>query len=185
MTMIVDGQVQLAIDLGRRLLERGWRVATAESCTGGLAAGAITAIPGSSDWFERGFVTYSDDAKHEMLGVPRELIAACGAVSEPVAQAMAEGALARSHAQCTLSITGIAGPGGGSSAKPVGMVCFGWAADGLPERVATVNFDGDRAAVRARSVTEALRGLLDMLAAAPASTPRTTPAGQDASKRSK
>ena len=163
MTMIVDGQVQLAIDLGRRLLERGWRVATAESCTGGLAAGAITAIPGSSDWFERGFVTYSDDAKHEMLGVPRELIAACGAVSEPVAQAMAEGALARSHAQCTLSITGIAGPGGGSSAKPVGMVCFGWAVAGKAACAATRHLPGDRAGVRSASVTTALGGLIALI----------------------
>jgi len=153
----------IAGELGRALLARGWRVATAESCTGGLVAGAITSIAGSSDWFERGFVTYSNEAKHEMLGVPCALIEAHGAVSDAVARAMAEGTLANSTAQCAVSVTGVAGPGGGTPAKPVGMVCFGWAAiDGRPE-VATRRFSGDREAVRAAAVEVALAGLIDFL----------------------
>lgn len=160
-----DDALVLAADLGAALRARNWRVATAESCTGGLVAAAITAIAGSSDWFERGFVTYSNEAKHEMLGVPVALIADCGAVSEPVAIAMAEGARSRSGAQCALSITGVAGPGGGSAAKPVGMVCFGFVADGAPARVMTLHFAGDRAGVRAQSVVAALQGLLDLIGA--------------------
>jgi nicotinamide-nucleotide amidase len=163
---IDDAHARLAADLGHRLLERGWRVATAESCTGGLVAGAITAVPGSSDWFERGFVTYSNDAKHEMLGVPRELIDECGAVSEAVARAMAEGALVQSHAECAISITGVAGPGGGSAAKPVGMVCFGWVIPGKAACAATRHLPGDRAAVRLASVEAALRGLMELIDAA-------------------
>ena len=116
-----DAQMRLAAEIGRQLLGRGLRVATAESCTGGLVAGAITAIAGSSDWFERGFVTYSNAAKSEMLGVPAELIDRHGAVSEPVAAAMAEGAVTSSAADCALSVTGVAGPGGGTATKPVGM----------------------------------------------------------------
>jgi len=109
----------LAIALGRALAERGFRAATAESCTGGLVAAAITDIPGSSAWFDRGFVTYTDDAKRTDLGVPAELLATHGAVSEPVARAMADGALARSAADVAVSITGIAGPGGATPGKPV------------------------------------------------------------------
>ena len=157
---------RLAAELGRALLAHGWRMATAESCTGGLIAGTITDIAGSSEWFERGFVTYSNAAKTEMLGVPPALIAAHGAVSEPVARAMAEGALARSGADCAVSVTGVAGPGGGTPAKPVGMVCFGWAGRGLPTRVATSRVPGDRAAVRWASVQAALEGLLDLIAEA-------------------
>ena len=107
---------------------RGWMLATAESCTGGLIAAALTAIAGSSDVVDRGFVTYSNEAKMELLGVPGPLIAAHGAVSEPVARAMAEGALARSRATITIAVTGVAGPGGGTVAKPVGLVWFGLAA---------------------------------------------------------
>ena len=162
-----DETLVLAADLGRALAARHWRVATAESCTGGLVAAAITAIAGSSDWFERGFVTYSNEAKHEMLGVPVTFIAESGAVSEAVAEAMAEGARSMSGAQCALSVTGVAGPGGGSVAKPVGMVCFGWVVDGAPARVATRQFAGDRAAVRSQSVVAALRGLLEMVGAPP------------------
>jgi nicotinamide-nucleotide amidase len=165
-----DESLVLAADLGHALRARHWRVATAESCTGGLVAGAITAIAGSSDWFERGFVTYSDEAKHEMLGVPVAVIAAHGAVSEAVAVAMAEGARSISGSQCALSVTGVAGPGGGSVAKPVGMVCFGWAVDGVPARVATRHFAGDRAGIRSQSVVAALRGLLEMVAAPPSSS---------------
>jgi len=170
--LLEDNHVVLAAELGRALVARGWRVATAESCTGGLVAGAITAIAGSSGWFDRGFVTYSNEAKHEMLGVSTELIDRYGAVSEPVAAAMAQGARSHGLAQCALAVTGVAGPGGGTAAKPVGMVCFGWAVEGLVERVATFNFDGDRALVRARSVTAALRGLLDLIAAAAPSAAR-------------
>ena len=166
--MLLDAShVALAAEVGRALSARGMRVTAAESCTGGLVAAAITAIAGSSAWFERGFVTYSNEAKHAMLDVPTTMLAQFGAVSEPVAAAMARGAQAHSLAQCALGVTGVAGPGGGTAAKPVGMVCFGWVVDGVPERVATFHFDGDRSAVRARSVTVALRGLLEMVERVP------------------
>jgi len=159
----MDRSETLAGELGRALLARGWRAATAESCTGGLVAGAITSIAGSSDWFERGFVTYSNEAKQEMLGVPQALIEAHGAVSEAVVRAMAEGALAMSAAHCAVSVTGVAGPGGGTAAKPVGMVCFGWAAVRVAPVVATRHFSGDRTAVRAAAVEAALAGLIDLV----------------------
>lgn len=117
---------QLAVQAGIALKEKSLMVATAESCTGGLVAAAITDVAGSSGWFERGFVTYSNEAKSTMLGVPAKLIRDYGAVSEEVAHAMAEGALLNSRAQVALSITGVAGPTGGTPEKPVGMVCFGW-----------------------------------------------------------
>ncbi|HEY7787694.1 MAG TPA: CinA family protein [Casimicrobiaceae bacterium] len=157
------GRESLAAELGRRLLARGIRVAIAESCTGGLVAAAITSVAGSSAWFERGFVTYSNDAKYEMLGVPRALIEAQGAVSEAVARAMAEGARAHSGAACAVSVTGVAGPGGGTPAKPVGMACLGWVAPGGPPVVATRHFPGGRAKVRAAAVDAALAGLIDLL----------------------
>ena len=137
-------------------------MATAESCTGGLIAGACTEVSGSSDWFERGFVTYSNAAKTELLGVPAELIGQHGAVSEPVARAMAAGALAHSPAQLAVAVTGVAGPTGGSADKPVGTVWFGWA---TPAGTVTEHqrFDGDRAAVRAATVRHALAGLLQRL----------------------
>ena len=163
MPLDATARYRLAADVGSRLLACGWRLATAESCTGGLIAGAITAIPGSSDWFERGFVTYSNDAKHEMLGVPLALIREFGAVSEAVAGAMAEGAIARSRSDCALSVTGVAGPGGGSADKPVGMVCFGWAIRGQAARVATRHLAGDRAGIREGSVDEALAGLIGLI----------------------
>jgi len=150
----------LARDLGAALAARDLMCATAESCTGGLVAGAITAIAGSSGWFDRGFVTYTNDAKQELLGVPSDLLAMHGAVSEPVARAMAEGALQRSRASLAVAVTGIAGPGGGSPAKPVGMVCFAWAATGAPTRVETRHFGGDRTTVRRAAVSAALDGLL-------------------------
>jgi len=153
----------LASALGDALRARQWRVATAESCTGGLVAGAITSVAGSSEWFERGFVTYSNDAKREMLGVPPALIDAHGAVSEPVAAAMAAGALAASAANCAVSVTGVAGPGGGTAVKPVGMVCFGFARRGAASRVETRRFAGDRTAVRSASVEVALAGLIDLV----------------------
>jgi nicotinamide-nucleotide amidase len=150
----------LAAELGVRLVERKALCATAESCTGGLVAGAITAIAGSSGWFDRGFVTYSNEAKMEALGVPENALLLHGAVSEATAQAMAEGALARSRAGIAVAVTGVAGPGGGSAEKPVGMVCFAWAQAGAPTAAATHYFPGDRQAVREASVAVALEGLL-------------------------
>lgn len=150
----------LAAELGARLLERGERLATAESCTGGWVAQVVTAIAGSSHWFDRGFVTYSNEAKAEMLGVSKKTIVRCGAVSEPVAIEMATGALQRSRAQWALAISGVAGPAGGTAEKPVGTVCFAWAGpDGLAE-CETCRFPGDREAVRHASVIHALQGLL-------------------------
>lgn len=134
----------------------GLRVATAESCTGGLIAATLTAIAGSSDVVDRGFVTYSNAAKTEMLGVPAETIARVGAVSEAVAQAMAEGALARSLADIAVSVTGVAGPGGGSADKPVGLVWFGLARRGAPTTTRREVFPGDRAAVRLATLRLAL-----------------------------
>jgi nicotinamide-nucleotide amidase len=134
---------------------RGWMLATAESCTGGLIAAALTAIAGSSDVVDRGFVTYSNEAKMELLGVPGALIAEHGAVSEPVARAMAEGALARSRATATIAVTGIAGPGGGTVAKPVGLVWFGLAQRGATVHTERVVFPGDRSAIREATVAHA------------------------------
>jgi nicotinamide-nucleotide amidase len=142
---------------------RGLKIATAESCTGGLVSALLTEIAGSSDVFERGFVTYSNDAKMELLGVPEELLKAHGAVSVPVAQAMAEGALRHARAQVSVAITGIAGPGGGSAAKPVGLV-FIAASNGRETRVQEHRFgDGGRAQVRSAAMTAALRLLESML----------------------
>ena len=162
--MTSPAQIQ---ELATRVLaearSRGLKIATAESCTGGIVSAALTDIAGSSDVFDRGFVTYSNDAKAAMLGVPDATIARDGAVSETVAVAMAEGALAASLADATVAITGVAGPGGGTPAKPVGTVCFAWATrDG--RRVArTHRLPGDRAAVRAASVRIAIEGLLDLV----------------------
>ena len=153
----------LAARLGEQLLARGEMLATAESCTGGWVAQCATAIAGSSAWFERGFVTYSNEAKQEMLGVSAATIAAHGAVSEATAVAMAEGALEHSRAQWAIAITGIAGPAGGSVAKPVGMVCFAWAGSDGTRAVTTRHFAGDRQEVRAAAVEFALSGLLRQL----------------------
>src|SRR6201996_932433 len=153
---------QLAIRVGNRLRESRLMLSTAESCTGGLIAGAITDISGSSGWFERGFVTYSNQSKTEMIGVPPELIERHGAVSEEVARAMAEGALRNSRAQVSLSITGVAGPGGGTETKPVGMVSFGWS-NRLHTSVETKIFKGDREKIRVQAAAHALRGVLALL----------------------
>jgi nicotinamide-nucleotide amidase len=154
---------QLAIELGEKLLARGWMLATAESCTGGWVGQLVTALPGSSHWYERGFITYANAAKIEMLGVPETVIATHGAVSEETASAMATGALTHSHAQASLAISGIAGPGGGTPQKPVGLVCYGWAlADGTLMS-STCRLDGDRDEIRSRAVAAALRGLLELL----------------------
>ena len=156
-----DGGVAEQVErLAALLRARGARIATAESCTGGLIAAACTSLAGSSDWFERGFVTYSNEAKSEMLGVPAALIATHGAVSAPVAAAMAEGALSCSRAAFAVSVTGIAGPGGGSAAKPVGTVWIGVAARDEKAAATLLQASGDRAANRAASVARALELLI-------------------------
>lgn len=144
------------------LIKNQWMLATAESCTGGMIAAACTDLAGSSSWFERGFVSYSNAAKTEMLGVPAALIAEHGAVSEPVARAMAQGALLNSRARVALAVTGIAGPGGGSADKPVGTVWFAWATPaGLKSE--RLLFAGDRAAVRTATLQHSLQGLIALL----------------------
>ena len=148
--------------LAAALTARGWMMASAESCTGGLIAGACTDRAGSSDWFERGFVTYSNQAKTDMLGVSAELIRDHGAVSEPVARAMAAGALAHAPVQLAVAVTGVAGPTGGSADKPVGTVWFGWCVNGSTHSECQ-RFEGDRGAVRAATVRHALAGLLARL----------------------
>jgi len=152
--------------LSALLQKKQWMLATAESCTGGLIAAACTDLAGSSIWFERGFVTYSNAAKTDMLGVDAALIKQHGAVSEPVAQAMAQGALLRSRAQVSVAVTGVAGPGGGSAEKPVGTVWFAWA---MPHAVHTecCHFAGDRAAVRQATLQHALEILVRRLEALP------------------
>lgn len=161
---MIDAAILAAAE---RLLERcrarGLRVATAESCTGGLIAASLTAVAGSSDVVDRGFVTYSNAAKTEMLGVPATLIERVGAVSAEVATAMAAGALARSAAGLAVAVTGVAGPGGGSAAKPVGLVWFGVAVSGKEAECVSAVFPGDREAVRRQTVAMALRLLGDRL----------------------
>ena len=153
----------LAEKVAARLLARKAMLASAESCTGGWVSQELTAIAGSSAWFERGFVTYSNAAKEEMLGVSAETLARHGAVSEQVAKEMARGALTHSHASLALAVTGVAGPSGGSAEKPVGTVCFAWAGAGLPERAETRRFAGDRESIRRQSVEYALTGVLQLL----------------------
>ena len=162
----LDGRALAAdlIHISTALLARGWMLATAESCTGGLIAAACTDLSGSSQWFERGFVSYSNAAKTALLGVPADLIMAHGAVSEPVARAMAEGAVQRSAAQVSVAVTGVAGPTGGSPDKPVGTVWFGWCIDGATHSELR-HFAGDRAAVRAQTVRHALGRLRALLGA--------------------
>ena len=155
----------LANSVGEALSARGFMLAIAESCTGGWASMAVTAVAGSSAWFERGFVTYSNAAKQEMLGVKTETLAAHGAVSEAVAMEMARGAIAASGARASLAISGIAGPGGGSAAKPVGLVCLGWAMAGGETRSRCLQCAGGREDVRRQAVVLALEGLLELLSA--------------------
>jgi nicotinamide-nucleotide amidase len=144
------------------LLKRQWMLTTAESCTGGMIAAACTDLPGSSAWFERGFVTYSNAAKTELLGVDSALIAQHGAVSEAVVRAMVQGALTHSHAQVAMAVTGVAGPGGGSPDKPIGTVWLGWA---TPDQILTEqrHFGGDRQEVRGATVRHALIRLASLL----------------------
>lgn len=157
-----------AEDLGRLLARDRLVLATAESCTAGGVAYAVTQVPGSSAWFDRGYVTYSNESKQKLLGVTPAYLRDFGAVSEPVARAMALGALSQSQAQIAVAITGIAGPGGATETKPVGTVCFAWGIkrddNALPwVRTAQRHFDGDRAAVRSLSIVAALDGLIDLL----------------------
>jgi len=154
---------QLIRRLADLLLARGLLAVTAESCTGGGIARRLTAIPGSSHWFERGWVTYSNAAKREDLGVPADVLERCGAVSEETAAAMARGALDRSHGHVSVAVTGIAGPEGGSADKPVGTVCFAWSTRDGETRTAQAHFEGDRAVVREQSELMAVQGLIDIL----------------------
>ena len=154
---------ELAVQVGQALLARNRLLAVAESCTGGWIAKVITDVPGSSGWFERGFVTYSNAAKMELLDVGEATLAACGAVSAETVTAMAEGALAHSRAEVAVAVSGIAGPDGGSPAKPVGTVWLAWAVKGQPTRHRCHTFKGDREAVRYQAVAAALEGLLDIL----------------------
>lgn len=158
----MENPVSLTTRLAALLQAKGWMLASAESCTGGLIAAACTELPGSSLWFERGFVTYSDQAKAQLLGVDPALIAAHGAVSEEVVRAMAAGALRHSRARASVAVTGIAGPTGGSRQKPVGTVWFGFGVDGSITSEMK-RFGGDRAAVRRATVEHALSRLLELL----------------------
>jgi nicotinamide-nucleotide amidase len=149
----------LAADAGRALQMRGWMLATAESCTGGWIAQCVTMVPGSSEWFERGFVTYTNVAKVEMLGVLDATLRQNGAVSEQTVREMAAGALRRSHAHVAVAVSGVAGPGGGSPDKPVGTVCLAWAGRDGRAQERTLQLQGDRDAVRRQSVVAALEGV--------------------------
>lgn len=154
---------ELSQQLGRALSARGLTLATAESCTGGWVAEVVTDTAGSSGWFERGFITYSNQAKADMLGVRTDTLARFGAVSEETAREMAAGAIMNSGADWAISITGIAGPGGGSSVKPVGTVCFGWCRRGGTPGSETRGFSGARRDVRQQAVVHAIEGLLQRL----------------------
>lgn len=160
--------LSLSRELGSLLHAGHLVLATAESCTAGGVAYAVTQIAGSSQWFDRGFVTYSNESKQRALGVPSVYLRDFGAVSEPVARAMAIGALGHSLAQVAVGVTGIAGPDGGTPEKPVGTVCFAWAlrraSDSAPSvRTGTRHFDGDRAHVRTAAIIEALEGLVSLV----------------------
>ena len=161
----MDADIELlAGQMGRELQRRGLMLATAESCTGGWIAQAVTAIAGSSQWFERGFITYTNIAKQEMLGVQADTLQRYGAVSEPTVCEMAEGALKHSHAQISVAVSGIAGPGGATADKSVGTVCLAWARLGMATHSSTMHFSGDREAVRRAAVMAALRGVLEIIA---------------------
>lgn len=159
----LESRMSIFEEIVAHLNHLNWKLVTAESCTGGLIASKITDIPGSSSWFERGFVTYSNLSKQQMLDVPEQIIQTFGAVSEETAIAMAEGALKRSAGQISLAVTGIAGPGGGTENKPVGTVCFAWATSGIKTRSQCQFISGDRAHIRVISCDEALKGVLSIL----------------------
>ncbi len=152
----------LSQQVGECLLVHRLMLATAESCTGGWAAQAITQTSGSSQWFERGFITYSNQAKYEMIGVSDNTLLRYGAVSEEVAEEMVLGTIKNSHAQTALAITGVAGPTGGTADKPVGLVCFAWGIKGVKTIVSTQRFDGDRDAIREQAVEYALKGVIEL-----------------------
>jgi nicotinamide-nucleotide amidase len=154
---------KLAARVGKALKTRKLMLVTAESCTGGGVGEAVTRVPGSSEWFERGFITYTYISKHEMLGVKTQTLKISGAVSEQTACEMAKGALKKSRAQMALAVSGTAGPSGGTREKPVGMVCFAWARKGGTVVSETRHFKGDRQAVRRQSVKRGLQGVLEML----------------------
>ena len=145
--------------IGVELVRRGLRLCCAESCTGGLVAASITAVPGSSEWFDRGFVAYSNESKGEMLSVSAQVLASHGSVSEPAVVQMAIGAVAQARAGIALAISGVAGPGGGSAEKPVGTVCLAWYLGAQNIQTETQHFDGDRESIREQSVFAALDGL--------------------------
>ncbi|MDR3492837.1 MAG: CinA family protein [Gammaproteobacteria bacterium] len=153
---------QLALEVGNHLKKHSLILTTAESCTGGGVAYHITDIPGSSTWFDRGFVTYSNSAKIQMLSVPSSTLDTYGAVSEETARAMAEGALQHSNADVSVAITGIAGPDGGTTDKPVGTVWFAWAYKNKPTLAVLKNFSGNREEIRKKSIEVALRGILEI-----------------------
>jgi nicotinamide-nucleotide amidase len=153
----------LSEKVGAALKRQGIMLVTAESCTGGWIAQAVTSVAGSSEWFDRGFVTYSNLAKQEMLGVRPEVLMQYGAVSEQTVREMAQGALRRSQAKVSVAVSGIAGPSGGTREKPVGTVWFAWAAEQTDTRVRGTRFSGDREAVRRQAVVMALQGILDIL----------------------
>ena len=158
---------QLAVQVGAALKAKGMMMTAAESCTGGWIAQAVTAVPGSSEWFERGFVVYTYISKREMLGVKPETLEKHGAVSLETVREMTQGALERSHAQVAVSVSGTAGPSGGTAEKPVGTVCFGWAAEKRPVSAVVKHFGGDREAVRRQSVAFALEQVLAVVNAMP------------------
>ncbi|MDX2219969.1 MAG: CinA family protein [Burkholderiales bacterium] len=155
----------LSADVGTALRVRGWMLATAESCTGGGIAECVTRTAGSSAWFDRGFVTYTNDAKLQLLGVRVHTLDNHGAVSEETAYEMAEGALRESGAHIAVAVTGIAGPGGGSATKPVGLVCFGWSLLDGATRTEQHRFAGDRANIRIQAIEVALRGVIALATA--------------------
>ena len=156
-----EGQLQnAAMAVAELMQNRGWMLAVAESCTGGWVAKVCTDLPGSSAWFERGFVTYTNESKQEMLGVKAQTLESQGAVSEATVREMVEGTLRHSRAQLSLAISGIAGPGGGSAKKPIGTVCFAWGTEGQVPFSESLCFEGDREEVRRQAVLHALEGVV-------------------------
>lgn len=161
----MESLILLIREIALHLNRKQWQLVTAESCTGGLIASVITEIPGSSVWFERGFVTYSNLSKQEMLSVPEDLLIKFGAVSEEVACAMSLGALRHSAGHIALAVTGIAGPDGGTIDKPVGTVCFGWAYSTSSTQTSTIHYSGTRQEIRFAACHHALDGVLSILRA--------------------
>lgn len=154
----------IAQKIGNELKARNLTLTSAESCTGGWVGQVVTSVPGSSHWYDRGFITYTNQSKRELLGVSTDVLARFGAVSEQAARAMADGALQNSRARVSLAVTGIAGPGGGTAEKPVGLVCFAWAGNNRDTLSSRRQFEGDRESVRRQAVELALTGLLDFIA---------------------